>query len=245
METWKTKILHFAPQVLLHLAWQGLPDYSFAVSRINFEHARGLFHLAVEAKCDTILAAGTGWEYKQRKGRVSEKSPLEGHDPFPAVKNAIRFYGGALAQEAGIRFYWPRLFFVYGPGQRERSLVPHIVKRLMAGGLPRIRTPQNRHDFIHVEDVARALCTLIEERPQQSVFNVGTGQSTGVQDVLATTRQILRAEPEPFPPPPADPPGGEDMVADITRITGSTGWRPRIPLAHGIAQTIEHYRREG
>ena len=224
------------------MAWEGLPDYSFAVSQKNFDHARRLFESAAETDCEVILAAGTCWEYRQKTGQVTEESPLGARDPFVALKNAIHFYGAAIAHHYGIRFYWPRLFFVYGPGQRRTSLIPHIIRALIRGENPKIRTPANRHDFIYVGDAARAIRSLIEARPSRTVYNIGSGRSTAVADILAMAQTQLALSGSRSASMANHLPAGEDLVADITRITGETGWRPLVQLEEGIHQTIRRHR---
>jgi dTDP-glucose 4,6-dehydratase/UDP-glucose 4-epimerase len=34
-----------------------------------------------------------------------------------------------------------------------------------------------------------------------------------------------------------------DYISDITRITQTTGWRPRTSLKEGIVQTVDYYRQ--
>jgi UDP-glucose 4-epimerase len=240
---WWDPLARFAPQVIIHLAWEGLPDYSFGVSRKNFDYARRLFESAAETGCEVILAAGTGWEYRQKTGRVTEESPLGARDPFVALKNAIHFYGAAVARHYGIQFYWPRLFFVYGPGQRRTSLIPHIIDALMRGERAKIRTPENRHDFIYAGDVALAIRALIEARPSRTVYNVGSGRSTAVADILAMTQAQLALPGFRNDSIPNHLQTGEDLVADITRITGDTGWRPSVQLEEGIHQTIRRHQK--
>ena len=245
LEKYRNELEQFKPQGLIHLAWEGLPDYSFKTSQKNFQYTLHLFNLVAELGCTTILSTGTCWEYRENHGKVDENGLLEANNSFAALKNAIRYYGGALAKDRGLRFYWPRLFYVYGPGQRKESLIPHIIESFMAGSTPDIRTPQNRNDFVYVGDVARALVALIEKKPKHSVYNVGSGQSTSVQDALKMTQSILKVEPSLLSAAYEKDVTGANLYADITRITSFAGWQPLVELVEGITKTIKHYEREG
>jgi len=237
-------IREFAPDFVVHLAWEGLPDYSMELCRRNLAHGVNVFTASVRAGCNNLLAAGTCWEYAQRRGCLSEGAPLETGQVFAAVKTALRIYGQAVAQAHGGRLYWLRLFYVYGPGQRRTSLIPHIAGSLREGKSPQCRSPGHRNDFVHVEDVARAVVSVLDAQPPGSVYNVGSGASTEVREVIRLVRDAI-PWPSPSPALPettgaAQEAGAEavDFWADIRRLSEDTGWAPAYSLAAGIEATL-------
>lgn len=226
------------PEALVHLAWEGLPDYSLGTSLRNLEYGVRLFRAAAQAGCSSMIATGSCWEYASRRGRLSEGDPLGAAEPFPAIKNALRFIGEATARQHGGRFYWLRLFFVYGPGQRPGSLIPHVVDALMSGRQPTLQSPGNRHDFVFVGDVARAVADVVERRPADTVYNVGSGEATPVAQVVRLVHQALG---RPFAPDGLDAglsAPGQNFWADVSRLRQATGWQARYDLEAGIRRII-------
>ena len=96
---------------------------------------------------------------------MSEQAPTDLRNPFVAAKHSIRLEGERLARERGVRFIWPRVFFVYRawPTAQARSLVPTVIAKSRAREPLDLRTPDAAQDFVFVDDVASALVALMEE----------------------------------------------------------------------------------
>lgn len=229
----------FAPDAALHLGWEGIPDYSLTQTLRNLDYSINFFTSAAEAGCKTIMSTGSCWEYTARNGQLAEDAPLSGAEPFHAAKNALRFVGEAVAATHGAKFFWMRLFFVYGPGQRPQSLLPQLIESIREGKPPQLRAPHNRHDFIYVDDVARALADVLEQRPADTVYNVGSGHPTAVADVISAVHRLLDTPPAA----PITAGGGapsQDFWADITRLERDTGWRPMFNIDAGLRATLSY-----
>ena len=93
----------------------------------------------------------------------------------------------SVARSAGFEYHWGRIFFVYGPGQRATSLLPSPRHAYVANVKPDFRTPATVQDFIHVDDVAAGLVSLVSSDAPSGVFNIGSGQPTSVSQVANNT----------------------------------------------------------
>jgi nucleoside-diphosphate-sugar epimerase len=232
----------FGAEALVHLAWEGLPDYSEEMCERNLIYSMNLFHEAADAGCALLLSTGSCWEYLARSGMLSEDDQLGGVSIFPAVKNSLRLIGEAIALKRRASFYWLRLFFVYGPGQRRQSLIPNIIRSIKSNQSPVIQTPYARNDFIFVEDVARAVADVIDCRPSGAVYNVGSGTPTSVEEVIrAVYKQLDKpVDEEIFKERRSE--SGDNFWSNISRISVDTGWRPKYDIAAGIRATIENMK---
>lgn len=131
---------------------------------------------------------------------------------------------------------------VYGPMDRVTATrnmhhVPHRIARLALDGVKRVRvnTLDAVGDYIHAEDVARAIVALLEA-PQlhYSAYNVASGVTASIGDLV---RWI--AEKVPDFSAAVVPPEQADIVQDaaltdgmwgaydVARLTRETGWKPR------------------
>ncbi len=244
IEEWKDKLKDFKPDVLLHLAWQGLPDYGIEMCRRNLKYGIDIFAIAAELGCQCVLSIGSCWEYKNLVGKLDETLRVESSTIFPAVKNSLSFIGEAMAEECGIKFYWPRVFFVYGPGQRETSLIPHTIASLQNGLNPEIKSLYNKNDFIYVKDVAEAIVNIIEKKPKKVIYNVGSGYSTSVHTIISTIHEVMRYEFEVSMPQESSNQIGDDFWADISNIQNDLGWSPKYSILDGIKETVAYYAGE-
>lgn len=238
--SWVEAVRRFAPERCVHLAWEGLPDYSHATSRRNFESGLALFGSLGGTACGRVVAMGSCWEYGDLDGRVDETMlpGTQGH--FAAFKTALHAVGRPLLADHGIGLVWLRPFFIYGPGQRAASLIPSCIGAISAGRPPALRTPDAVNDFIHVDDVAAATAAVVEADAVVGTYNVGSGRPTRVADVANLVCRLTGVA-EAFPAGPA----GKGCWADTARLRGDTGWTPRMSLEEGIAAMVNEGRTAG
>lgn len=147
-------------------------------------------------------------------------------------------------KKTGIRPTIFRLFNVYGPGQNMNNLKQGMVSIYMSylmkdvpilvkGSLDRFR------DFIYVDDVVDG---LIRSEPCEKtfgeVFNIGTGQSTTVLEVLQTLLKIYQKDDfDRWIVVEGNTPGDlKGFSADISKLKAAIEWKPRYDIERGIAE---------
>jgi len=240
-DSWKNEVTRFKPQVAIHMAWESLPDYSARISIGNLNFGLKLITLLAESGCKSVICTGSCWEYGQQTGKLREDIALKPFNAFSAAKNALHLVGREIAREHDMHFIWTRIFYVYGPGQRGTSLIPHIIDCVRKGENPEIKTPSAKNDFVYVEDVARAISAIVRESQKDGVYNIGSGSSTSVQRVTEIIRKGFK-----FPEKCGwlinltDGPD-VDSWADISKIKKDIGWEPQIGIGEGIEKTINYH----
>ena len=238
IDKWRNRLEKFQPETTIHMAWEGLPNYDYKTSVRNLEYGINLVTMLSKIGCKSIICTGSCWEYGKKHGKISENETPISTNPFTAAKNAFNIIGNEIARENNMNFIWARLFYVYGPGQRPYSLIPHIINSIKNGKKPDIKTPDAKNDFVYVEDVARALSMILEKSKKSANYNIGSGYSTSVKDVveivcekydfdweIALDHQVNKSS--------------VDFWADISKIKKETGWNPRIDISDGIEKTIQ------
>lgn len=231
--TWAAGVVRFAPHQCVHLAWHGLPDYSYGASRRNLLAGLSLFEVLRGTPCTKVVAMGSCWEYGDLRGRVSESMAAVRPGIFAACKSALHGMGGALLAEASITLAWLRPFFIYGPGQRPTSLIPACIESIGMGRPPELRTPDAVNDFVHVDDVAAATVAVAESEQAQGVYNVGSGIPSRVADVANLVCRLMGRQA-------AFPAGikADGCWADTDRLRCDTGWASRISLEEGVRSLV-------
>jgi nucleoside-diphosphate-sugar epimerase len=238
--TFTAAMRRFAPERCVHLAWQGLPDYSAGNSRRNLDAGLALFAALRDTPCSRVVGIGSCWEYGDLQGTVSESMAPSRPGMFAACKTALCGIGGTLLADAGISLAWLRPFFIYGPGQRTTSLIPSCIEAAATGLSPTLRTPDAVNDFVHVDDVAAATAAVVEAEQSTGVYNVGSGTPSRVADVANLVCRLM-GRPAPFP----EGTGGEGCWADIARLRCDTKWAPRISLDEGVAAIVRKRETAG
>ena len=173
-----------------------------------------------------------------------EAQPLSTRSPYAAAKLAGELYLEAFAHTYGLETVRMRFFNIFGPRQRSDSPYSGVIALFIAamaqGKTPTIHGDglQSR-DFTYVANAVQALIRGSEVKGiSGNVYNVGTGNSTTVLDLVASLNRIFHSNIEPeF----ADPRAGDVRYsrANIDKITSELGYKPTVLFDEGLAKTVE------
>ncbi len=233
------------PDACVHLAWCVRPG-NWRADPENVTFVPASLHLlsaAADAGCRAFVGAGTCGEYDPDSGFLREDGPEKPGTLYAACKLAVRHVGARLAAERGVRFAWGRVFYVYGPREDPRRVVPAAILAAMRGeDFPASHGRQVR-DYLHVEDVAAALFALAS-RPADGVYNVCSGDPVTIRRLLATAGRLAGGEERirfgQVPTASWDPP----FLCGDNRRLSALGWEPRHTMEEGLEQTVRWWRRQ-
>ena len=238
----KPAIRSFDPEVVIHLAWQGIPDYSEGISIINLNNSIQLLDFIVEeTNCKKIIAAGSCFEYGKNRGVCKESDPIQLKSFFSWAKYSLCQYLLLKCNQKGVELIWFRIFYVYGPGQRVGTLIPTLVRALKDDKIPDIRSPLNKNDFVYVEDIAKAFRLAVDMKVKTGIYNLGYGISRSVYDVCKIVKKYLLRSPEisDYILKNGSKEKSLDFSSDMNKTIKGFDWRPRTTLEEGIAKYIE------
>lgn len=236
----KPQIRRIRPDICIHLAWEGIPDYGYVNSWRNLINSTDLFRfLVTECGCRKIVATGSCWEYGKVSGPCREDEPSGSENYFAWAKRALCDFGLTLAREENITFIWLRLFYVYGLNQRPDSLIPTLIKALKIGNRPAVNAPLNANDFVDVADVAQALIKAALDKVSSGIYNVGSGVSTPVWRICELIEQALGIGTEHFKQlKSSSRKAAMDFWADTTKAREALQWSASTSLEQGIKKYL-------
>jgi nucleoside-diphosphate-sugar epimerase len=191
----RNKILEFKPEAVLHLAWQGIPDYSEEMSKLNFNNSFNFINFLIEnTECKKIIIPGSCWEYNDGNiiGQCSEDIKINPRKPFSIYKKKLFDQLIDKTEKYKIIFNWPRLFYVYGPYQKKTSLIPMLLDSFLNNIEPNIKSPNNKNDFIFIDDVVKILMFMLQSSLPSGVYNVGTGITTEIAKLSDLMKNFLK-----------------------------------------------------
>jgi len=220
---WRKEVEDFSPEITVHLAWEGLPDYGAEISIKNLNYGLDLMNLLTKLQCKKVLMVGTCWEILTQP-----------FSAFSAAKNSLHWLSREIARENNMQFVWTRLFYVYGPGQRQDSLIPYLINCKKTGKKPEIKTADAKNDFIYIEDVAEAIAMIIKRCQKSAIYDIGSGKLTSVQEIakIIFPETILALSENNL---------ANVFCADVSKIRKEIGWEPKIDIKQGIQKTINYY----
>jgi UDP-glucose 4-epimerase len=235
----------FAPEVLIHLAWEKIPDFSFETSFGNLQLQLNFFKQVTKiGSLKKIITAGSCFEYNQKFGTCRESDTCMSTNYFTWAKNSLRDFLHFDCLQNNIAFIWARIFYVYGPGQRGGSLIPSVMQNILNNAAPELRKPANANDFIYVDDVADGLKKMAEKEIASGIYNLGSGRSTPVIEIVRTIETQIKNEDIitcKIVENTKDAGKEIDLWADMDKTISNLDWQPAISISEGIQRTIGVY----
>lgn len=83
-----------------------------------------------------------------------------------------------------------RLFNVFGSHDPHAHIIPDVVRRIRAGETLSLGNLHVERDFVHVGDVAEALLTVLLDGAPGESYNIGSGTSHPIADVVSRVCEI-------------------------------------------------------
>jgi GDP-4-dehydro-6-deoxy-D-mannose reductase len=246
-----------SPERVFHLAAESSVSRSWTAPE---ETVRGnltsTLHL-LEALCSAapdaaVLVACSGEEYgpvPSERLPVTEDEPLRPQNPYAASKAMSDLLAGFYGDARGLRLVRTRAFNHAGPGQEPTFVVSDFARQIAeaeaAGGDGVVIETGNvevRRDFTDVRDVVRAYA-LASERAEPGVYNVCSGRSVPVADILAALDGATELEVKQRTDPAKL---REHEVMEIRgsneKLAQAVGWGPEIPLEQTLRDALDWWR---
>ena len=174
------------PDVLIHLAWAGLPNYK-SLHHFETELPRQYLFLKglIEAGLPALLVTGTCFEYGMQSGALSEDLTPLPCTPYGYAKDALRRQLEFLCEKHTFALTWTRLFYIYGTGQPKNSLLTQLKEAVARGETVfNMSGGEQLRDYLPMNEVAAALVNLALRQKDIGVVNVCSGKPVSVRNLV-------------------------------------------------------------
>jgi len=98
-----------------------------------------------------------------------------------------------------------------------------------------------RREFLHSDDLARALLFLMENYDEEQLINVGFGSDITIRELAALVSSVVGFEGE-IVWDTSKPDGTPRKLMDSSRILG-LGWKPSVDLSTGVASAYNDFKQ--
>jgi UDP-glucose 4-epimerase len=240
-------------EVVYHLG--ALASVQRSIENPEISHracATGTLHVLDAARRSgvrRVVYAGSSSAYGglSSEAEQSEDAPTRPLSPYAAAKLSGELYAQAFSATYGLETVATRFFNIFGPRQRGDSPYSGVIARFitaMASG----RTPmvdgdgRQSRDFTYVANAVQALIRAAETPGVSGrVYNVGTGRSITVLELVAALNRLLGTKivPRHGPPRPGDV---RHSRADISRARRELNYEPTVSFEQGLEETLRWYR---
>jgi GDP-L-fucose synthase len=213
---------------------------------------------AAEHGVERLLFLGSSCIYPRLAPQpIPEEALLTGHlepsnDGYAIAKIAGILHTQALRRQYDRHFISAMPTNLYGPEDNfdlETShVLPAMIRRLHeatesgAASVTMWGTGTPRREFLHVDDLARAVVFLLDNYDDPQHVNVGFGADVTVKELAEVVASVVGYEGE-LRWDTSKPDGTPRKLLDVSRIQ-ALGWKAQIGLVEGIRATYEWYREQ-
>lgn len=242
--------------VVLHLAALVAIPYSYvsplSYVRTNVEGTLNVLEAALKAGVRRVVHTSTSETYgTARYAPIDEQHPACSQSPYAASKIGADQIATSYVHSFQLPVVTVRPFNAFGPRQSLRAVIPTIVAQAVAGGEIRLGSLTPRRDFTYVTDTVEAFVSAAQA-PAAVVgetFNIGTGRDVAIGEVVEVVRRLVGADVRVVHDTDRVRPDASEvmrLVCDARKAETLLGWRPRVTLEDGLAETVEWFRaRQG
>jgi nucleoside-diphosphate-sugar epimerase len=174
------------PEAVIHLAWEGLPNYksSFHIE-INLPRHFSFLSNLLENGLKDLTITGTCLEYGMNEGCLNEDMQVAPSNSYAIAKDILRKRLEDLKKELAFSFKWVRLFYMYGKGQNPNSLLSQLDKALADGAEQfNMSGGEQVRDFLPVEKVAENIIRVALQNKVTGVINCSSNNPMTVKEFV-------------------------------------------------------------
>lgn len=247
------------PEAIVHLAARSsvrlsLDDPTGTIRDNTLPVLYLLNELKARAKACRLLAIGSADEYgpvsSAEQLPLREDGPVNPSNPYALAKSIQNQYCRWYAAHHDLDVVVTRSFNHTGAGQTDTFVLPSFARQIAEIRLGR-REPVIRvgnldvkRDFLDVRDVCEAYIALLERGTRGETYNVCSGKSFVIRELLDQLCEIsgvdVEVEIDPGRLRPADTP---ELRGDNGKIRADTGWSPRTPIADTLRALVGHWQQ--
>jgi nucleoside-diphosphate-sugar epimerase len=220
--------------VIIHCAWQGLPDRTVANNKNNLNLNLNLIDLLSAYSNAKNIFIGSCLEYGDRTGILNEADNGTNINDFGKTK--LDIYKNILAQS--VEFIWLRPFYLYGKHQHPNALINHLYNKISTGQEIELKNPNQAHDFLYINDLISIIKIIEISKIKNEVFNVGSGTSVSVTEVANSIKSLFGKERV------TNSILEDTAIADINKAKEMLKWSPKYSIETGIQEFVEEKKND-
>lgn len=238
---WPTIIEKLKPEVLILCDWQGVAGSErddIQLQKNNISRWSLMIDAAILSGVSRIIAFGSQAEISKEQKNVPPDVDFSPRSAYGDAKSVAFQLLKTKCATAEIDFDWLRIFSLYGDESDTRWLIPKVIKALAEGSPAPLTSCEQVWNFLHVDDAASAVETILENSAKNGITNLAHPESHRIRDVVDfigdRMNRIELLKYGAIASPSDLVMHMEPNVKDLT----SLGWSPKIDLFESLEELI-------
>lgn len=236
------------PEIFIHLGWGDVyQPHNDSHITTTLKESKNLIDVMYESGVRKIINIGSSSEYFDSVGALNEEIEIKSYqNNYVEGKMRLADYGFEQAKLMKKIFIHIRLFYAYGAGQRDDSLINQLFKSYITNNKISLTSGDQFRDYIHINDVVQGINKIIAINSSETI-NLGSGSVIMVRDFIKLLWQKLKANPDLLMFGKKEIYNLEQVqteaFADLTKLTSLTGWKPKMSINDGIIDMVKTLKK--
>jgi nucleoside-diphosphate-sugar epimerase len=246
----KTAFSAFKPDAVIHLVtYYAVMHRADEIGVMLDTNVKGTINLLEAAKesgtVRLFVNTSTCAVYKQKKQHLTEDDAIKPQNLYAVTKLQAEAACSFYAEMFNLPCVTLRLFPPYGPGDKDRRLLPYVIGCLQKKIPPNLTTGKQEWDFVYISDIVSAFLKALRASPfmeMHEIINIGTGEPLSVRFVVEKIKKDMGSDTDLL--------WGSvehrvnevwNNSADISKAQKILDWSPQIGIGDGLKKTVEWF----
>jgi GDP-4-dehydro-6-deoxy-D-mannose reductase len=248
-----------SPDVIFHLAAQSFVPTSWRAPQetinTNVIGTLNILESIRRSKSNPVIQiAGSSEEYGlvlPEETPIKETNQLRPLSPYAVSKVAQDLLGYQYHKSYGMNVVRTRAFNIVGPRSAGKIVTAAFAKQIteIEKGLKEpvinVGNLDSFRDFTDVRDIVRAYVLAIEKCDYGEAYNICSGKTWKIRDVLdmliSMSTRTIEIREDPVRMRPSDV---QILLGDCTKFMNKTGWKPQIPFEQTLQDVMNYWKQK-
>lgn len=244
-------VVHLAAMAQVAGAWENAPRI-LATNVINTQVLMQNVHeSSPDARILLVSSSEVYGHVKPQEMPLTESSPLRPNNPYSVSKVSQEFVGSQYHAAFDMNVVIARPFNHIGPRQVGNFVVPSFARQIaeIEAGLRdpvlKVGNLESMRDFTDVRDIVRAYYLLLMKGEAGERYNVASGSSHAISEILMMLLELSTADPKVENIPELMRPSDTPIVkGDCSKLKTLGEWQPRVPLKQSLEDALDFWRQQ-
>lgn len=176
----------YNPDILIHLAWDGLPNYNNLYHIENNLYKNYLFLKdIISGGLQDLTVAGTCLEYGMKNGCLSENIDVNPIISYAIAKDSLRRFIEEFQKTKKFHLKWIRLFYIYGPNQYSNSILSKLDEAIKKNKkVFNMSAGEQLRDFLPVEKAVEYIIQIAFQNKITGIINCCSGKPISIRNLV-------------------------------------------------------------
>lgn len=171
-------------KILIHCAWENVKNINDMthIEKQFLSHYKFIKKM-IESGIKKVVVTGTCYEYGLQYGPIQANAVTKPNTPYALSKDYLHKSLQLLKKDYEFELIWARLFYIYGEGQNQKSILPQLDAAIKKSEKDfNMSLGEQLFDYSDVKDVAKKIANLLQKK--NGTYNICSGKPISLRRLV-------------------------------------------------------------